>query len=478
MLLRNAPSHPSCGPLLLSRVMGATPDEMRLSRQTSLQGALTSKRWCVAVWGFRLVGLPSRERRERFMRMAHFKWPERGLAEGLLSRCALLRWGSSFQIAEQASEGLLVVVVVLPAGEVGNVSHTFDMCCPTRCALHDGIVKANGKEYQGVFLILFGKGGFDLEFYPRACDRVLREHQQQLVVLANGLIDALPDLVASLHVFWGKPAAHAFALQVGIQPVGKLLVAAGIANEAGVVLDGMSNQGVHIGEEILWHTGFAQKCFGNASLGAVDGVNTNARWAFVLYCFQSFHGAQIDINKICPSDSSTIEVGMAEGGTAEVGTAEVGMAEGGTTEGGTAEVGTAEVGKAEVGTGEVGTVEISMVEISMVEAGMVEVGTVEVDKAEVGKAEVRLCCFMQLSPRIPTVSSLLEYVKLVLICHVGYLLCSALIIERCGYDCKHVSFCFSSGDRSSLVLVAKCFCSLRHNTSKPCLSKYMVAWWC
>ena len=42
--------------LLLARVLAAKPDEMRLSRQTSLLGVLTSKRWCVAVWGFRLVG--------------------------------------------------------------------------------------------------------------------------------------------------------------------------------------------------------------------------------------------------------------------------------------------------------------------------------------------------------------------------------------------------------------------------------------
>jgi len=55
----------ACSSLILSRVMGARPDEMRLSRQTSLQGALTSKRWCVAVWGFRLVGWPARERREQ-----------------------------------------------------------------------------------------------------------------------------------------------------------------------------------------------------------------------------------------------------------------------------------------------------------------------------------------------------------------------------------------------------------------------------
>ena len=74
--------------------------------------------------------------------MLYPQGPERRLAERLLLGCALLLWIIGLQIAEQASEGLLVVVVVLPAGKVGNVSHAFDMCCPARCALHDSVVKA------------------------------------------------------------------------------------------------------------------------------------------------------------------------------------------------------------------------------------------------------------------------------------------------------------------------------------------------
>src|SRR5258708_753531 len=281
------------------------------------------------------------------MGMGRFKWPERGLAEGLLSGCALLRWSLGFQIAEQSSQGLLVVVVLLPAGEVGNVSHAFKMCCPTCCGLHDGVVKANGKEHQDVFLILFGKGGLNLEFYPRTCNGMLGEHQQQLVIQTNGLVDALPDFVTGLHVFRGKPAAHAFALQVGIQLVGKLLVVAGIANKTSIVLDG--HQRAHVDDEVLWHTGFAQKDFGNASLRAVDGINANARWASMFYCLQSPHSTQIDIIKLCQFDFSTTEVGIAEVGIAEVGIAEVGTAGGDTAGEDTAGVGKAEAGKAEAG---------------------------------------------------------------------------------------------------------------------------------
>src|SRR5260370_39649243 len=74
----------------LSRVLAAQPDEMRLSRQTSLQGALTSKRWCVAVWGFRLVGLAARGSREQGGSMAYFQWAERRLAGRRLVKFASL----------------------------------------------------------------------------------------------------------------------------------------------------------------------------------------------------------------------------------------------------------------------------------------------------------------------------------------------------------------------------------------------------
>ncbi len=359
-----------------------------------------------------------------------------------------------------------------------------------------------------MFLILFSKGGLDLEFHPRASNGMLREHQQQLVIQANGLIDALPDFVTRLHVFRGKPTAHAFALQVGIEPFGKRLVTAGIANKAGVVLDGMSNQGVYIGEEVIWHTGLAQKCFGNMSLRTIDGINANARWASVLYRLQSSHGAQIEIIELCPLDCSTAEVGAAEVGTAEVSasevgtaevstaevsTAEVGVAEGGSAEVGTAEIGLVEVGSAEVGTAEVGLVEVGTAEVGIKKGGLAEVGkaevgtaevsasevgTTEVGTAEVGMAEIRSYLWMLLFPGIPSVPSLPEHVKLVLICHVIHLLCSALIIERCGCVCKHCSLCFFIGDGRHLALVAKCRCSLGHDTGKPCLSKYMVAWWC
>ena len=126
-----------------------------------------------------------------------------------------------------------------------------------------GVVKTNGKEHQGMFLHSLWQGRPRPQFYPRTSNGMFGEHQQQLVVPMNGLVDALPDLVTRLHVFRSKPAAYAFALQIGIELVGKLLVTAGIANKAGVILNRTVHQGAHVGEEVLGYTGFAQKCFGN-----------------------------------------------------------------------------------------------------------------------------------------------------------------------------------------------------------------------
>src|SRR5258708_29335630 len=212
-----------------------------------------------------------------------------------------------------------------------------------------------------------------------------------------------------------------------------------MANKAGLVLDGTGNQGAHIGEEVFWHTGFAQKDFGNVPLGAIDGIDANARWALMFYCLQSPHSTQIDTIELCPPDCSTAEVGFAEVGfaevsTGEVSTGEVSIVEVSIVEVGYAEVSTAEVGTAEVGCAEVGRAEVGTDKVGFAEVSIIEVGTAEVGFAEVGTAEVSsCCCWMLPSPRIPTILSLSEVVHSVLICHVVYLLCSVLIIERCGY---------------------------------------------
>jgi len=52
-------------------------------------------------------------------------------------------------------------------------------------------------------------------------------------------VDLLGGVPAALNVVRSKPAAHTFVLQVGIEAVGEVLVFGGVADEAGVELDGI-----------------------------------------------------------------------------------------------------------------------------------------------------------------------------------------------------------------------------------------------
>src|SRR5437868_2571571 len=144
-------------------------------------------------------------------------------------------------------------------------------------------------------------------------------------------------------------------------------------------------------------------------------------------CFQSLHSSQINISQNCPVHNCLTEVGSAEVGLDDDGIAEVGVVEVGSTEDGPAKVGSAEVGSAEVGSAE---------------EGIAEGGVAEVGSSEVGIAEIWLYFFVLSSPCVPGVNSLLEQIKLLLVCHRTSLLCCAHIIEEHMLICKtpHLSY--------------------------------------
>jgi hypothetical protein len=59
---------------------------------------------------------------------------------------------------------------------------------------------------------------------------------------ADGLIDLLVELSAALDIVWGKPAAHALVLQIGMEAFCELLVSARIADKAGVEVEEASGK--------------------------------------------------------------------------------------------------------------------------------------------------------------------------------------------------------------------------------------------
>jgi len=96
----------------------------------------------------------------------------------------------------------------------------------------------------------FALAGFaDFGFDPFAFHAVFGEDEEELVVQADGFVDLLVDLLAGGHVVRGEPAADAFILEVGVEAVGEGLVFGGVADEAGVELDGLVEEGWEVGDE-------------------------------------------------------------------------------------------------------------------------------------------------------------------------------------------------------------------------------------
>jgi hypothetical protein len=104
---------------------------------------------------------------------------------------------------------------------------------------------------------------------------VRRQDQQQLVVQSDGFVDLLVEFPAALNVVRGKPAAHAFALQVGVEAVGEVLVFGGVADEAGVELDGVGDERLSVGDEVVGNAAPTQEVFGDVAFGAIYCPNSN-----------------------------------------------------------------------------------------------------------------------------------------------------------------------------------------------------------
>src|ERR1035441_9101108 len=153
---------------------------------------------------------------------------------------------TAFQIPHQPHQPRLVRIVLFPVAEVRNeiLPHLARRIFPRIAvealpiAQHLKRRQPDREQHPLTFLHLAPARLGQLGLHPLARHAVLREDQQQPVMQPNGLIDLFVDLLPTMDVVRRKPAADALGLQVGMQPLGKLLVAGRIADEAGVVLDG------------------------------------------------------------------------------------------------------------------------------------------------------------------------------------------------------------------------------------------------
>ncbi len=373
------------------------------------------------------------------------------------------------QRPQQAGKCLLVGIRVFPLSEVTNVPCASNVLNPTGSTVHDGIINSDRVQNVGNACWLFIKRSLHFIYYPCTLDGGLREDKYQFVIAANRLIYTQSDLIPDVHILWSKPAADALPFEIGMQAFSEAAISAGIADEAGVVLDGTAFERMGIGYCGIRQASAPQKDFGNVSFRLFQRICPNVRRSYVYYRFQPFYPSQIEGTKegfayksfteISTTEISSAKVGSEKIGSSEVSIAEIGVDKAGSTEASIAEIGSSEVGTTEIDIAEaripeIGTTEIYLKEIGTTEkcstkVGITEVCSSEADPteiecgevgiAEVGIAEVNIYFWMFCSPNTPDVHSLFEPVKVFLLCHCVSLLCDAFIIEdvnmtRKGFD--------------------------------------------
>ncbi len=340
-----------------------------------------------------------------------------------------------FEVTKQSLQRLLVALVMFPAGKIADRAFTADFGGPSKGTGRDCVVQAKREEDGLLFLAFSCQGGVDFMFDPSACKRVFGENKQEFLVQSDGFIHPMTNTGSPFQILWSTPAANIFPLQVSIQAFSKGLILPGIANQAGVVLAGVSGKGVHVLKEGVRCASSFHKHLWNIALRQVDAVDTQWRWTRVQNGVQPLDASEISITERGIRCASSAEVGSEEVGSSQadssqVGSSQVDKAEVGSAEVGSAEVSSSQVGSSQVGSAEVGSEEVGIAKVSSAEVGSSQVGSEEVGIAEVGSTEFNVDLRMFPSPGIPGFYSLFQKVKLLLICHALFSSLGALSIEK------------------------------------------------
>src|SRR5271154_1573501 len=197
----------------------------------------------------------------------------------------------------------------------------------------------------------------------------------------------------------------------------EFLILGGIADEAGVELDGASRcQRRQILDEDVGNSGPAQECQRNLAFRSVDGVDADRRRTVMLHGLEALHAAQVVVSEgrvrndrfrhVCPAEVCPAEVRLAE-------------------------VRAAEVRAAEVRAPEVRLDEVCPAEVRLDEVCPAEVCPAEVRLDEVRPAEIRDYFGVCLPPVIPSLYAFLDFCEMFTVRH-GASLSLALIIPRRG----------------------------------------------
>ncbi len=136
---------------------------------------------------------------------------------------------------------------------------------------------------------------------------------------ADGRVNLLVELLAGFNVVRGEPAAHAFILQAFVQTVGKLLVLARIADEAGVELNrAADNRKPMQAMNSSRRPAPRRKNSAILRLERIDRIYADRAGSTMAHGIQSFRRAQIDVGLHGPAQSGFAEVRLPEVRPAQV----------------------------------------------------------------------------------------------------------------------------------------------------------------
>jgi hypothetical protein len=285
--------------------------------------------------------------------------------------------------------------MILPCPEITDVALVAKLACPWLRGGNYGVINADRKQHKLLPVAFFRERLGHLILDPIAGDRIFGKNEQKLVPEFNRFINRIPCLGPDRQIMWRKPASDSLVLEIGMQTLRKILVFAGMADEATVHLDGLVQQGWQIVDEGIWKTHTTQKHQWQTARSLQRTIINDAGTP-VVTSLKSRDGRKINIGKngfkqpystqICPAEIRLSEVCPVEHCLTEVRPGEIRQPE----------VRLSEVRSAEVCSDEACPAEVSLPEVRPEEARPIKLGIAEVRTAEIRLSEIRLSTSLQL----------------------------------------------------------------------------------
>jgi len=94
---------------------------------------------------------------------------------------------------------------------------------------------------------------------------VLTEYKEQFVVDLDRLVNLLMEFAAALDVMRRKPDTQPGILQAFMQPAAEGVIDTAVANEAGVKLEGLVEEGGQVVDQYVWEPATPEKGQGERS---------------------------------------------------------------------------------------------------------------------------------------------------------------------------------------------------------------------